>query len=204
MNTLVLDDYTINLIKTMALCKTEQMKAIKNKVMAKPFAPSSDKWLLFFDELHKNGLQKSDEYISNVMSIVIDTWVIWHVKTLDQDNSCEAIEYLHPAFELKRCVSSKFDRDWNARWNAAGKEIKWKGVSKKDGRMIALKTSPHMASIRARRRRIQRQLGLTISSFCYWVRHGLDADRERRVYFSRINYRRISRQASFRSRKRYC
>jgi hypothetical protein len=28
MNTLVLDDYTINLIKTMALCKTEQMKAI--------------------------------------------------------------------------------------------------------------------------------------------------------------------------------
>lgn len=142
MNTLVLDDYTINLIKTMALCKTEQMKAIKNKVMAKPFAPSSDKWLLFFDELHKNGLQKSDEYISNVMSIVIDTWVIWHVKTLDQNNSCEAIDYLHPAFELKRYVSSKFDRDWNARWNAAGKEIKWKGVSKKDGRMIALKTSP--------------------------------------------------------------
>ena len=142
MNTLVLDDDTINLIKTMALCKTEQMKAIKNKVMAEPYASTSDKRMLFYDELQKNGLTEIDEYICSITEIVIDTWDIWHAKTVNHDSTCRSVTALWPAFELTRYSSPQFDRDWNRRWNAAGQEVKWKGVSIKDDRMIALRTSP--------------------------------------------------------------
>ena len=141
MNTLVLDDYTINLIKTMALCKTVQMKAIERKVMAHPFASRSDKWMLFFSELQKNGVKKSDDFISDIIYIVIDTWMNWHTEDVNQREETDAVRDMWPALELTRIETQKYDRDWDVRWHHAADAVNWEGVYRGQ-RFIALRTSP--------------------------------------------------------------
>lgn len=141
---MILDPDTINLIKTMAFCKTEKMKHIKEKVMQFWGANSATQFCVFMEEL---GLERIDEYIEAIIKIVIDTWMVWYASENHIKEQTESTIYLYPEMELVRFGQRPIvKRDWRKRWLEAAESVGWIGV-RKGKRMIARKDSPIWAAL---------------------------------------------------------
>ena len=134
-----LDKDTIRLFHTMAFRRTATMKVIYEKVMTLKHADRNDRWLAFTAELH---LPRIDEYINQVIDIVIDTWLAWDASLNRLQNQTCDIIHISPDWELYRFVSPQFSRDWPARWKAAAEAVNWEGVKRRTRKMIARKDSP--------------------------------------------------------------
>ena len=133
---MILDPDTIQLIKTMAFCRTEKMKSIKKKF--NPFSDRASQFSVFLDEL---GLERIDEYIEKVIEIVIDTWTAWNATISRLNNQTSDILDIWPEWELIRFQSQSIERDWDKRWRDAAESVGWAGV-RKGKRKIARKDSP--------------------------------------------------------------
>ena len=141
---MILDPETINLIKTMAFCRTEVMRRIYKKIMQLKYADRNDRWLAFTAELH---LPRIDEYMNQVIDIVIDTWLEWDASLNRLRNQTSDTIQLSPDWELCRFDRPRFQRDWNARRKAAAEAVGWKGVRRRTKKMIAQKDSPIWAAL---------------------------------------------------------
>lgn len=85
------------------------------------------------------------------INLILDTQLkLMAGKGQEQQGLSEAALDLFPAYELIRIEARRVPREWLKDWETAAENVDWQGVSKdafKQGRMIALKTSPIWAAV---------------------------------------------------------
>lgn len=76
------------------------------------------------------------------INLVVETQAETAAGAARVNSQTDGTLYAFPAWELVRYEGRRMQRDWAARWKAAGSAVGWEGVSRDFGRMVALKDSP--------------------------------------------------------------
>lgn len=131
----------------MVFCETDVLQNIKEEILMCG-GNKADKEMVFLRHLQKQGLNKTDSYIWEIIDIVITTWE--QLDASKRNIACQTVDSISdfPAWKLTRFVDHANKRtDWSDRWKAAGESVNWEGALASPGEypewgMIALKSSP--------------------------------------------------------------
>ena len=92
------------------------------------------------DTAHTHGI--TDPASIRRINLVVETQAETAAGAARVNSQTDGTLYAFPAWELVRYEGRRMQRDWAARWKAAGNAVGWEGVSRDYGRMVALKDSP--------------------------------------------------------------